>query len=162
MARRALLSGLWLALMPSLGLADIFDQADITLTPYQVSGSSLDEVSAAMSDQGPQGYWAYTTWNASWDGQCQTAVTASITLPELSDDADLDETQVAEFDRMAKALLDHELGHVQFGLDFAAAVAAAGCPSDTDAILADHARAEKDYDAQTEHGWSQGVYLEEP
>lgn len=142
--------------------ADIFEQAEITLSTYVVSGSDLAEVQAAMEAGGPEGYWAYTTWNASWDGACQTEVTAEIIMPELSGDADLSQAQIDEFDRMAEALLAHELGHVQIGLDFAAALQAAGCPSDSSAIHARFLQAERDFDASTQHGFTQGVTLEEP
>jgi predicted secreted Zn-dependent protease len=142
--------------------ADIFDQADISVTTYLVSGSDLAEVQDQMGEKGPRGSWAYTTWNAAWDGDCQTAVTAEITMPELAEDADLTAAQVAEFDRMTQALLSHELGHVQIGLDFAAAVQAAGCPADTTRLHDDFAAQELDYDATTQHGYTQGATLEEP
>ena len=142
--------------------ADIFDEADITLETYEVSGSSLDEVRTEMETGGPHGFWAWTEWNATWDGDCQTWVEATITLPELAADAPLTDAQVAEFDRMAEALQEHELGHVQIGLDFAAAVAEAGCPADTTSIHDAFAETERDYDAQTRHGQTQGVTLDEP
>ncbi|MDB5659235.1 MAG: hypothetical protein JWS10_1850 [Cypionkella sp.] len=142
--------------------ADIYDEAEIDVSTYQVTGSSLAEVQAQMESGGPKGYWAFTNWYANWNGACETSVTAEITMPELADDADLTEVQAEEFDRMATALLDHELGHVRIGLNFAEAVADAGCPANTKRIHASFTQAGIDYDDETEHGYQQGVYLVEP
>ncbi len=155
----AVLAGLSVSLP---ALADIYDEAEIEISTYGVSGGSLAEVQDQMQADGPEGFWAYTTWDATWTGDCETTVTAQITMPELSDDADLTDAQIDEFDRMNAALLDHELGHVQIGLDFADAVAAADCPVNTDDILAEYVQAGIDYDAETEHGLHQGVTLVEP
>ena len=162
MQRSLQIIALGLACFPGLALADIFDEADITIMEYEVSGADLDAVSADMQQNGPQGYWAYTTWNVTWTPECETSVTADITMPVLADDADLDDDEVAEFERMADALLDHELGHVQVGLDFAQDVAAAGCPADVSDLHEYWLQVERDYDAETEHGGNEGVYLDSP
>lgn len=141
--------------------ADIFDEANITVDTYTVSGASLAEVQDQMSSDGPRGFWAYTTWNVTWTAACETTVTASITLPELDDTADLTEDEVAEFDRMRDALSAHELHHVSFGTGFADQVRDAGCPAKSDAILQRWLQKERDFDAETEHGRTQGVYLED-
>ena len=153
-----------LAVMVALStaaLADIFDDADITIDTYEVTGSSLAEVQDAMTSDGPKGFWAYTTWNVSWTGDCETSVTGQITLPELAEDADLTDEEIAEFDRMRDALEAHELEHVGFGVAFAEEVAEAGCPANANEMLEPWLQQERDFDEETEHGRTQGVYLEE-
>jgi predicted secreted Zn-dependent protease len=140
--------------------ADTEDQADIEWSYYTVSGSSLAEVQDQMSEDGPKGFWAYTTWYVNWTGDCQTTVKASITLPELADDADLYDEEIAEFERMLAALRAHELQHVDFGIEFAQEVEESGCPLNSDAILQPYLAAERAFDAETEHGRLQGVYLD--
>lgn len=162
MMRRAIWAALAIVAVGLPARADIYDEADIELFSYEVSGSSLAEVQAQMEADGPEGYWAYTTWNVNWTGTCKMTTTAEITMPELSADADLTEDQRAEFDRMAAELLNHELGHIRIGLNFAEAVADAGCPANTKNIHARFTQAGIDYDDETEHGYQQGVYLAEP
>lgn len=144
---------------PGPALADIYDEAEIEVTPYEVTGASLDEVQEDMEANGPNGFWAYTSWNTRWDGQCNITVTARITMPELAEDAPLSDDDRAEFERMADALLDHELGHVRFGVAFGDEVRAAGCPRDTKATHQRWLQQERDYDDETGHGLQQGAYL---
>jgi hypothetical protein len=112
-----------------------------------------------MGANGPKGFWAYTTWNVNWTSDCQTSVMASITLPELADDADLDDEEIAEFERMLEALTAHELQHVDFGIEFADEVSTDNCPINSDELLQPYLAAERAFDADTEHGRTQGVYL---
>jgi predicted secreted Zn-dependent protease len=147
---------------PAIAQADIYDEAEITVTRYPVTGASLAEVQDQMNADGPQGFWAHTSWKVVWTADCETTVTAEIILPELQDDADLTEDEAAEFDRMSAALLDHELGHVRIGVDYAEAASDAACPTDTHALDADFAARELNYDAETDHGRTQGAYLELP
>lgn len=145
---------------PGPALADVYDEADIEVTYYEVTGDTLDAVQDDMQANGPEGFWAYTSWNTRWDGECNITVTAEITMPELAEEAPLSDDDRAEFERMAEALLDHELGHVRFGVAFGEEVKAAGCPRDTKAIHQHWVQKERDYDEETEHGLHQGVYLE--
>lgn len=162
MQRFSLIIGLGLACYPGATLADTMDEADVTTIEYTVSGSSLDEVMEDMAQRGPQGFWAYTTWNVTWTGGCETSVTAEITMPVLDDDADLSEDEVAEFSRMSEALFDHELGHVEIGLSFAKDIEASDCPADFSDLHEYWLQAERDYDSETDHGQNEGVYLENP
>ena len=139
--------------------AETTDDADITFNSYEVTGETLAEVKAAMGRDGPRGFWAYTTWSVTWTANCETTVTGDITLPELSPDADLTDDDIAEFDRMAEALLAHELQHVDFGIAYAADIADQGCPANSDEILQPYLDEERSFDAETEHGYLQGVYL---
>lgn len=140
-------------------VADTMDEAAITFDSYEVTGETLAEVQNAMGRDGPRGFWAYTTWRVTWTADCETAVTSDITLPELSPDADLTADDIAEFDRMAEALLAHELQHVDFGIAYAADIASQGCPANSDEILQPYLDDERAFDAETQHGYLQGVYL---
>ena len=148
-----------LALLSVAAMADTTDEADITFHSYAVDGDSLSEIQGAMFRDGPRGFWAYTTWNVTWTADCETTVTGDITLPELGPGADLYDEDIAEFDRMAEALLAHELQHVDFGVAFAADVAEQGCPANSDDILQSYLEDERAFDAETEHGFLQGVSL---
>ena len=158
MIKPTAISALLIALTAPAG-ADTTDDADITFHSYEVSGETLSEIQDAMGRDGPRGFWAYTTWNVTWTADCQTTVTSDITLPELDPDADLTDDDIAEFNRMAEALLAHELQHVDFGIAFAADVADQGCPANSDDILQPYLEAERTFDAETEHGFLQGVSL---
>ena len=144
---------------PALAQDDI--AVDVTYDSYVITGETLDDLKSAMTADGPNGYWAYTVWQVDWTGDCALTVTATITLPELDDTADLDDADIAEFDRMVAALEAHELGHVDFGIGFAEEVRDAGCDVDAAAVQAPYIEAEKQYDVDTEHGYTQGVYLGE-
>lgn len=139
--------------------ADTEDRADIKWTTYTVTGSNLAEVQDQMSADGPQGYWAFTTWNVTWTGDCETTVTAAITYPELAEDADLYDEEIAEFERMQEALIAHELQHVDFGIEYADEIADNSCPLNSDALLQPYLAAERAFDEDTQHGRTTGVYL---
>jgi len=149
-----------LVVAPPPAQAFDFDQTDLTITTYEVDGSDLTEIEQSMTENGPRGFWAYTTWNVTWTGNCELSVVAEIIVPELAEDADLYDEEVAEFDRMSEALLSHELEHVANGVAAADEVESQGCPADTTDIFARYNQADIDFDAETEHGFTEGVYLE--
>lgn len=152
-------SALLIALMAP-AIADTADDADVTFHSYAVAGESLAEIEDAMGRDGPRGFWAYTTWNVTWTADCETTVTGDITLPELGPEADLYDEDIAEFDRMSEALLAHELQHVDFGIAYAAEIEQLGCPANSDEILQPYLEEERAFDADTQHGYTTGVYLE--
>ncbi len=159
MIRRVIIAAAVLATLPATAQSETLDDADVTFHSYEVTGESLAEIEDAMGRDGPRGFWAFTTWNVTWTADCETSVSGDITLPELAEDADLTDEDIAEFDRMAEALLAHELQHVDFGIAFAADVADQGCPANSDEILQPYLQDERDFDAETEHGYLQGVSL---
>lgn len=140
-------------------LADTMDDADVTLTTYTVDGETLGDIETQMTAEGPQGFWAYTTWTVDWTADCETTVNAAITLPELAEDTALSDVDAEEFDRMLTALEAHELQHVDIGLAYAAETEAQGCPAAYEPILDTFLSEERAFDADTEHGRTQGVYL---
>lgn len=147
------------ALLATTALAQDDIAVDIIYDTYLITGSSLDELEAAMADNGPEGFWAMTEWYVSWTGDCEITLEAWITMPELDADADLSDDDFAEFDRMWEALDAHELAHVDNGMGFATDVEAAGCNVDVDSMIAPWAEADVQLDADTRHGWTDGVYL---
>jgi len=126
---------------------------------YTVSGSSLQDLMDDMAVNGPQGFWALTEWYVSWSADCELRVDSTITMPELSEDADLYEEEYAEWERMIEALEEHELGHVANGVGFAQDVLDLGCVMDMDSVRAPWIQADIDFDAETQHGVLTGATL---
>lgn len=162
--RTILAFGLTALAAAALGIAPVsaftLDDADITVTTYQVAGNTLAEIERSMAERGPNGFWAYTTWNVNWTGGCALTVKAEIIMPELGPDTNLSASDIAEFARMTEALYAHEMLHVENGVAAADEVESQGCPTDTSDIFATYNQADIDLDAETDHGFTQGVYLD--
>lgn len=148
-----------LAMLASPAMAQDEVTVDVTYETYTITGTTLDNLKSAMAAEGPNGYWAYTVWYVNWTGDCGLTVAATITLPELDADAELSDADIAEFDRMLAALDAHELGHVDFGIGFAEEVQSLDCDLDVAAVQEPWLEQERQYDADTDHGYTQGVYL---
>ncbi len=143
---------------PTLAQTEI--PVDVTYEAYEVGGDTLPDIQAAMNAQGPYGFPAYTTWYVNWTAECEVTVTASITLPDLGPDADLSPQDEATFRTMLENLEDHEYNHVEFGIAYAEEVKAMGCRGDTASLLQEYLAEERQYDADTEHGRTEGAWLE--
>jgi predicted secreted Zn-dependent protease len=141
-----------------------------TATPIREKGKSF------------HGYtkW-YIKWNFWWfekpDGQCKltkvaTKLTATITLPEL---VGADSTQKIQFDNYLSALSVHELGHYDIGKQAAVIIdekisalpEMSSCKvleSTANDIgyqtLDEYKAIERQYDVSTNHGKTQGAWLE--
>jgi len=130
-------------------------------------------------------FFGYTEWNISWNyrwheksnGRCKlTAVTtnfsANIQLPKLRGG---NTTQRKRFDKFLPALRTHELGHYKIGKEAATTIdkkinalpemkscKKLGTTANKmgDRILDEYRKKEKQYDASTSHGKSQGAWLE--
>jgi predicted secreted Zn-dependent protease len=131
---------------------------NVVYETYVVDGRTLSDVADDMAANGPQGYWAYTTWYVNWSAECEITIDASITLPELAEDNDLSAYDEEVFASMLEALDAHEQGHVDFARGFAQEVAATDCDVPDNAIDP-WLEAERAYDAETRHGETQGVRL---
>jgi predicted secreted Zn-dependent protease len=131
-------------------------------------------------------FHGYTTWNVSWNyrwyeeanGRCAitsntTTLHAEITLPELHPTAPPE--QQIEFKTYVTALEFHELGHVQYGRaaaqeidrrikDFPAQSSCRlleqGIQKMAEQALEAARQKERDYDHKTQHGRTQGAWLE--
>jgi predicted secreted Zn-dependent protease len=131
---------------------------NVVYDSYVVDGRTLSDVADDMAANGPQGFWAYTTWYVNWSAECEITIDAAITLPELAEDNDLSAYDEETFANMLEALDAHEQGHVDFARGFAEEVAAVGCDVPEGALDV-WLEQERDYDAETNHGETQGVTL---
>jgi predicted secreted Zn-dependent protease len=156
LGRAAALSALLLP-PPALAQSDI--SVDITYASYELDSDTLPDIQAEMNLEGPYGFPAYTTWQVNWTAACEISVTAQITLPALGPDADLSEEDETTFLTMLENLEEHEENHVDFGLGFAREVQEMGCRGDTAAVLQEWLAEERQYDADTEHGRTEGAWL---
>ena len=143
--------------LPALAQTDI--DVDVTYSTYELDSDTLPDIQAEMNRVGPYGFPAYTTWYVNWTAACDLTVTASITLPDLGPDADLSEADEATFRTMLENLEAHEYNHVEFGVGFAEEVRDMGCRGDTASLLQEYLADERQYDADTEHGRTEGAWL---
>ncbi len=143
--------------LPALAQSDI--AVDVTYYSYELDSDTLPDIQAEMNLEGPNGFPAYTTWYVNWTAACELSVTGSITLPDLCPDADLTDEDEATFRDMLQNLEEHEYNHVEFGIAFAEEVQAMGCQGDTAAVLQEYLAEERLYDADTNHGETEGAWL---
>ncbi|MCH8620391.1 DUF922 domain-containing protein [Undibacterium sp. TS12] len=180
----------FLALLPVCltGRAEVIE--NLHYKPYRVehqSGTSLAKAinAATPFNEGGHKYHGYTKWHISWryrfdttaSGSCKiTSATvnldATISLPELSSS---DQSAKKQFDTYLPALKKHETGHYQISQEAAKKVertllaqpAMPNCEllkttlnQRGEAVL-DEARAQdRQYDASTSHGRTQGAWLD--
>lgn len=126
---------------------------------YEISGSTTAELADQMAALGPEGGWAYTKWYVSWTGDCNVSVEITYTYPEWTDRDEADESVVDAWDAMMEALETHEAGHAENGMNAAREVEDAGCPADSEQMVARWAEEDITYDAQTNHGYTQGAHF---
>ena len=143
----------------------------------------LNKATPILEDN--QRYHGHTKWNVSWnyhwfeqaDGRCKitdvkTVVTGSILLPQLLN-ANIE--QNAAFERFLSALREHELGHYAISKEAGSKIdeyitSLPEMPSCkilektanefSYQTLDEYRAKEKQYDADTEHGKTQGAWLE--
>lgn len=133
--------------------------------------------------QGGQVFHGYTRWHVDWRfywesdaGGCrivraETSLRGNIQLPRIAGGTPAQQTAFATY---AAALREHELGHYRIGQQAAAAIRARlrGHPPQPDCAtlersanaaahetLQEHVRREREYDARTGHGRTQGAWL---
>lgn len=120
---------------------------------------------------------AFTSWHIDWtwplnpDGSCilagatiTTAVT--VTFPRWSPPAGTPPSLIVQWNTYQRALVEHESGHVGFVVaaqnDVLAAIKGATCATAEGAAQAAVARIRQhdlDYDAATNHGFTQGAHF---
>lgn len=156
-------------------------------TAYDIAGSSAAELRDAMLRAGPRRgglpYYGYHAWDVRWRfrwvpdrGGCAVrrpvvTLTTQITLPRWRPPADAAPALVDQWDAFLAALRTHELGHRTQARRAAGDVARAleamrtqgcmGIEADANAAarraLERGRAADRRYDAETRHGWAQGV-----
>lgn len=180
-----------LALLPvcAAAAAEVtHEAAQQTYTVRITPGQSLrDAINAATPiHQDGKRFHGYTAWNVDWQfwwhsdasGQCRitrvhTQLATTVQMPQLQGGT---ADQQAAFERYAKALRQHEEGHVQWGQKAAQAIdqgiaklpEAANCSAleqNANALgqrlLQAHVEREKEYDRSTRNGATQGAQLDD-
>lgn len=177
-----------LLLTSALAQAEV--QPSLVVQTYEVRYRADTSLRQSITDASPvrhhgRTFHGFTRWNVKWQfwwmelhgGQCRvdrtlTRVDAVITLPDLRGAPP--EAQQA-FNRYVTALRQHEMGLYRFGLDAAHRIdqgIASLPPQPSCAVLQAEAnrlgrrlldeaiRAEIEYDRRTQHGRTEGVWLE--
>jgi predicted secreted Zn-dependent protease len=162
---------------------------EVIQKPYAVRAQPDQTLRQAINAATPinvngRKFHGYTRWNVRWtfrwwnepSGRCKiTEVSTRLRLELQLPDLQLaTPSQQAEFDRYLPALSHHEQGHMQFGRDAARAIdqGIAQLPEEAEcstlerranelghSVLRDHVEREKQYDAKTGHGATQGAKL---
>jgi len=179
---------LCLLIVANTASAQVSEHLDYTYYTAQADANSslreaLNKVTPILVDN--NSFHGYTKWNVKWhyrwfeqaDGRCKmttvtTDLTGNITLPEL---VGATAEQAAAFNRYVSALRVHELGHYDIGRKTATAIdngilalpAMSSCKAleaTANALgyqtLDDYKAREKQYDAETNHGKTQGASLD--
>jgi len=126
---------------------------------YDIAGSTAEELKDAMAQNGPHGYWAYTTWYVRWSASCEISVQINYTMPRWLDRDAAAPALREEWDRMMKNLWRHERGHAEHGFKAASEIEASHCAGDPHRITDKWAEEDKVFDEKTDHGARQGVRL---
>jgi predicted secreted Zn-dependent protease len=156
---------------------------------YAVSGMTADDIRASLTRNSPVTYKgkkhdARTDWQVSWNyywhetprdcklTRVNTSLEVSYTLPRLTTVAKLEEPLKSRWNNYYEALLQHEQGHQNFGLESAREIEttlhALGPRKDCETlqndansvghrILQKYAALEKSYDRETNHGIKNGA-----
>ncbi len=149
---------------------------------YDVTGTSAAEIRASMDALGPlDGSGArndaFTTWNIDWtwplnpDSSCilssaTISTTIAVTFPRWLPPTGASPPLIERWNTYQGALVTHESGHVSFVVTTAADVLAAikGATCDTaeaaaQAVVLRIRQHDADYDAETNHGTTQGAHF---
>lgn len=148
---------------------------------YDVKGTSPAAIRKDMNGKRPTdmndgrrvdalGKWHYRwRWRVNGSGKCdlnsvELTFSGTVTLPRLADEARLSRPVRERWARYYRALLEHEHGHIGYAYAqrdaVLAALKGATCETANDAGKAalDRIRAhDRDYDARTRHGATQGA-----
>lgn len=157
------------------------DLAEAVIDYYDIHGDTEDELRLELDRLGPltdDGHrWdARTEWYIAWrwsknlDGTCRLSEATvsyeiTVTLPRWSPPAEASAELVAKWQRYFRSLVTHERGHVAIVLNYvpqvrAAVQGAASCEAANEAaqaVLATVRQKNAQYDAETQHGATQGA-----
>ncbi len=149
---------------------------------YDVTGTTSGELRASMTAQGPvdaagRRNDAFTQWNIDWtwplnpDRSCiltNATITATITVtfPRWLTTAGASPSLIMAWNNYQRALVEHESGHVSFVVvaenEVLAAIKGAACDTAevaAEAVVARIRQHDLDYDAETNHGFTQGAHF---
>jgi len=125
---------------------------------YPVDGATASEIHGQMHGRGPDGYWAYADWNVEWSDACDVHVTINYQMPRHENPEVMDEKLRLSWERMIKVLGGHEEQHGKHGIAAAEEIAEADCEG-ANAIISKWAEADRQYDEDTDHGLTEGVFF---
>lgn len=129
-----------------------------TVVTYKVYGNTFSELRDNMKQDGPNGYWAYTSWYVNWTSSCRVTVQVKLTIPELADRAALTSRQLEQWDQMMVALIAHEKIHASYGISAAKEIEHRNC-NNAQSVIKSWNQRDLDLDRNTDHGRFQGVEL---
>jgi predicted secreted Zn-dependent protease len=160
--------------------AGTVDIPDATVSYYDVSGATADELRAHLNALRPAAYDgskgdAVTTWYIQWDwpgygtGSCDLAAATvtydiKVVFPYWIEPVNPDPALVSRWTTYTRNLATHEEGHVDYVVDHYqsvdAAIKGATCTTAdgaAKAALGAIRQHDLDYDADTDHGATQGA-----
>jgi predicted secreted Zn-dependent protease len=142
---------------------------------YDVSGSTESQIRAELSARGPGGYDAYTKWYVRWNWPGQGTATCrlqdaevsyevTVTFPRWTPTEQATPELVKKWNGYLYALALHENGHVTNVVSHYPAIVAAiksstclSAESAAQAVLQQMRAYDSQYDANTDHGRTQGA-----
>jgi predicted secreted Zn-dependent protease len=156
------------------------DIPNAAIVYYDISGSTESELRAQLDALGPTGYDGYkgdatTNWFISWDwpgygnsvcdlSAATVSLTVEVTFPRWTPPEDAGTDLVDRWAGYTRRLAEHERGHVDFVAanyeSVTDAIKAATCETAEAAAqeaLASIRQHDTDYDAETDHGATQGA-----
>jgi predicted secreted Zn-dependent protease len=151
-----------------------------TIVYYDIAGSTAEGLRSQMDAFGPVGYDGYkgdatTLWSIRWNWpgfgqevcdlqQAVVSYTIDVILPRWQPPDGVKPALLDQWGAYISALVDHEKGHVDYVVDqiprIVAAIQHATCrtaDAAADGILQDIREHDVQYDAETDHGKSQGA-----
>lgn len=156
---------------------------------YPIYGSSYSQLLSQMNQKGPQGYHAYANWYINWrwhkskrNGLCQLTdisvnLSATITFPKWQNPDKGNYALKKEWLRYSKALMEHEMGHIQHGIEAKAEITSAlnqlglnpSCRALANqanqiaqTIIHNKQLKDKQFDRNTQHGKTTGAAFNPP
>lgn len=184
-----LISLSFLLTLISISITEAKPLVTVTINYYTITGKTIDEIAYSLNTQTPviyQGkkYHANTAWNVSWhfywqesNNSCQitsvnTAVNVKFTMPKLVTYSSLNTAVKNKWDKYYFALINHENGHKNFGIQAANKIEKAILEMDKRntcselektannlgyQIIKQYILEEQKYDQITNHGVTQGA-----
>ncbi len=179
--------GIFIAVNPSRSTADDRVLLVVRKDFYTVEGDSASELLQSMKKRRPFNHNAYTDWHINWNysflikpGKCQLTsfdvnVQVRQTLPRWEKNKKANKEFHDEWSRYINALMTHEKGHSQLGLEAATemrtvilsqkwsdknrAALRKKIDAQCETILKKYKTKEIEYDKTTDHGRTQGGRL---
>jgi predicted secreted Zn-dependent protease len=145
-----------------------FSIPDTDMEYYDVSGSSAQEIRDNLNKSHSNGGLdGHTGWNVSWGSRgadCTLDTRLRVRLPRWLPPADADPALILHWNTYAGSLARHEQGHVQLARQGFAKMqqtlqgsTCAEADAKLNAVLNEMRQADQRYDAETNHGVTQGA-----